>query len=59
MLMLLCVQSVQTNNNEFHWREEFFKFFIMHMNKRYVNLVRKQKEIDWKKSNWQDTQVNS
>jgi hypothetical protein len=47
MLVLLCVPDVQTNNNEFNWREKKNNFLV-HMNKRYANLPRKQKYLNWK-----------
>ncbi len=57
MLVLLCVQVVQTNNNESSWRGKINK--KMFSSKRYENLQRKPKKNLKKKSNWQNTQANS
>jgi hypothetical protein len=51
MLVLLCVQVVQTNNNELNSKNNF----LLQINKRYASLPKKQK-ILIKKSSWQDTQ---
>jgi hypothetical protein len=42
MLMLLCVQIVQINNNESSWKKKEKKNYN-ETSKRYVNLSRKQK----------------
>jgi hypothetical protein len=34
MLVLLCVQVVQTNNNESNWREKKKQLFIVNKQKR-------------------------
>jgi hypothetical protein len=47
MLMLLCVQVVQTNNNEFSPREKKKQFFIANKQKIY-KLVKKTKKINLK-----------
>jgi hypothetical protein len=45
MVVLFCVQVVQTNNNESSWKEKKRKNnnFLMETSKRYANLPRKQK----------------
>ncbi len=45
--MLLCVQVVQTNNNEFSPREKKKQFFIANKQKIY-KLVKKTKKINLK-----------
>jgi hypothetical protein len=47
MLMLLCVQIVQTNNNKSNWREKKRKLFTIDK-KKYVNLSRKKKILNKK-----------
>jgi len=40
MLVLLCVQLVQTNNNEFNWREE--KKQLSHVDKQKIYKLAKK-----------------
>jgi hypothetical protein len=45
MLVLLCVQVVQINNNEFSWREE--KKQLSHVDKQKIcKLAKKVKKIN-------------
>jgi len=54
MLVLLCVQVVQTKKNESSWRENLYIYIYNVDKQKNVKLPRKQK-----KSNWQDTQANN
>jgi hypothetical protein len=58
MLVLLCVQVVQINNNESNWREKKKQLFSVDKQKN-TNLQSKQLKKKKKNSNWQDTQANS
>jgi hypothetical protein len=47
MLMSICIQVVQTNNNESNWRERK-QDFLMYTSKRYENSPSKHKTLIFK-----------
>jgi hypothetical protein len=46
MLVLFCVQVMQTNNNESNWRKkEKNNIFLVYTSKRFANLPKINKKI--------------
>jgi hypothetical protein len=53
MLVLLYVEAVQINNNEFNWKK-LSNFFVD--KQKICEFVNKTEIFSWKKLSWQDTQ---